>query len=170
MQESKGKNCGGSPAPGATNAIESINGVAPTETNILDGAVPRHRYLYNVYSNGSNSNIPVATPATLNYVSEIGFICNPNKGSAHAIVDPNTGATYLSEIQEDIEAAGFYPLSGGAASGTVNTTPIDEGTLTNPASADTGSYSAFDTFATTGPNSDPSGYCLTTSTDTNSTS
>jgi ABC-type phosphate transport system substrate-binding protein len=177
-------NCGGSPLHGDLNAIESDAGVAPTEQNILDGQFPDDRYLYNVYSNGSNANIPAATAATLNYVSEIGFMCNPNKGSDTAVLDPNTGATYISEIQSVIEGAGFYPLSAAAIDGSVNQTPIDEGTVPHTAAAllasgsgGTGgglygysSYQPFDTFATTGPNNDPSGFCLATDTDSNSSS
>jgi ABC-type phosphate transport system substrate-binding protein len=168
----KGANCGGSPlGVGTTNAVESINSVAPSEQTILDGQFPVDHYLYNVYSDGSNSNIPAASAATLNFASEIGFLCNPNKGGA-TVVDPNTGGGYLGEIQSAILLSGFFPLSAGAASGTVNTTPIDEGTLTNTASTLlTGSpYQAFDAFATTGPNSDPAGFCLTSSTDGNATS
>ena len=150
----------------------SINGVAPTQTNILDGAFPDSRFLYNVYSDGSNANIPAATAATVNYVSEIGFICNPNKGSGTAVLDPNTGLPYESEIQSAIEASGFYPLSGAASSGGIDQTPIDEGHVfasaahlltlsggqapgqpgTDPGYAQ---YLPFDTFATTGPSSDP---------------
>jgi ABC-type phosphate transport system substrate-binding protein len=177
-------NCGGSPlGAGTTNAIGAVNGVDPTEVNVLDGQFPVDRFLYNIYSNGSNSNIPAATAATLNYVSEYGFMCNPNKGLSTTVLDPNTGKGYLGEIQSTILAAGFYPLSAGASSGTVNSTPIDEGTLTNPASgllATTGGtggglygyadYRAFDKFATTGPNSDPAGYCLSTTTDGNANS
>jgi hypothetical protein len=175
------KDCGGSPlSTGTTNAIGSVNGVAPTEQNVLDSQFPVDRFLYNIYSNGSNSNIPAATAATLNYVSELGFMCNPNKGGTTAALDPNTGKSYISEIQSTILAAGFYPLSAGASSGTVNTSPIDEGTLTNPASGlllesgGTGGglygypdYKNFDKFATTGPNGDPAGYCLSTTTDGN---
>lgn len=185
----KGQHCGNGVTLGnsALNAIGSINEVAPTEANILDGQFPDSRFLYNVYSDGSNANIPAATAATLNYVSEIGFICNPNKGSSNALVDPNTSASYISEIQADITNSGFYPISAGAASGTVNTTPVDEGTLANPASAlenETGGqapgqttsnpgyaqYKPYDAFATTGPNSDPAGFCLATSTDSNASS
>jgi ABC-type phosphate transport system substrate-binding protein len=168
----KGIDCGGSPlGTGTTNAVESINSVAPSEQTILDGQFPVDHYLYNVYSDGSNSNIPAASAATLNFASEIGFLCNPNKGGA-TVVDPNTGAGYLGEIQSAILLSGFFPLSGGAPSGTVNTTPIDEGTLTNTASTllTGSSYKPFDAFATTGPNSDPAGFCLTSSTDGNSTS
>jgi ABC-type phosphate transport system substrate-binding protein len=176
------KNCGGSPlGTGTTNAIGAVNGVDPTEVNVLDGQFPVDRFLYNIYSNGSNSNIPAATAATVNYVSEIGFMCNPNKSLSTAALDPNTGKSYISEVQSTILAAGFYPLSAGASSGTVNTTPIDEGTLGNPASnlllltsGGTGGglygypdYKGFDKFSTTGPNGDPAGYCLSTTTDGN---
>jgi ABC-type phosphate transport system substrate-binding protein len=184
-----GENCGGSRlAAGSTNAIESVNGVAPNEQTILDGQFPVDHYLYNVYSDGSNANIPAATAATLNFASEIGFICNPNKGGATNLLDPSTGTAYLSELQTDILNSGFFPLSGAAAVGSVNTTPIDEGTVTNPASnlldKPTGGqgagqsasapgyaqYKPFDTFAVTGPDNDPSGFCLTTTTDSNASS
>jgi hypothetical protein len=176
-----GTNCGGSPLNGNKNAIGEINGVTPNQTTILDGQFPDDRYLYNAYSNGSNANVPAATAATLNYVSEIGFMCNPNKNLSTSVVDPNTGFSYISEVQSVIKTAGFFPLSAGASSGTINTTPIDEGTVPNPAanlmnltSGGTGGglygypqYKPFDTFNTTGPNSDPSGYCLSTTTDGN---
>ena len=183
------RDCGGSvlaPA-GTTNAVESVNGVAPSEQSILDGQFPVDHFLYNVYSDGSNANIPAATAATLNFGSEVGFICNPNKGATTSVVDPNTGKTYLAELQALILNNGFFPLSAGAASGTVNQTAIDEGTVPNPASALLGrstggqgstnakspgyaQYKPFDTFATTGPNVDPAGYCLTTTSDSNATS
>jgi ABC-type phosphate transport system substrate-binding protein len=186
----KGTHCGGvGLGTTAANAVGSIGGVAPTQTNILDGAFPDSRFLYNVYSDGSNANIPAATAATLNYVSEVGFLCNPNKGSGTAVLDPNTGVAYENEIQSDIEASGFYPLSGAASSGGIDQTPIDEGTVPNPASrlldlttgggqapgqpnTDPGyaQYKPFDLFATTGPSSDPAGYCLTSSTDANASS
>ena len=73
--------------------------------------------------------------ATVNYVSEIGFICNPNKGKSTPAVDSITGATYISEIQSVIENNGFFPLSAGGSSGTVNQTAIDEGHVGHPARA-----------------------------------
>jgi ABC-type phosphate transport system substrate-binding protein len=174
-------NCGGSPLKGYQNAIGSVNGFAPTEATILEGTFPVQRFLYNVYSNGSNSNIPAATGATLNYVSELGFICNPNKGKTSAAIDPLTGLTYISEIQSVIENSGFYPLSSAMSSGTVNQTEVDEGTLPHPASTLLGlasggtggglygypQYNTYDTFATTGPHLDPAGFCLTSDTDGN---
>lgn len=138
---------GGTANPGSgthtgANASTWAAGTKATEATILgnvsgscgsactgDGLFPIDRYLYNVYSNGTNTTspggIPEATAATLNYVSEVGFMC---KASDEYNIDPNTNKTYLSEIQAAIEANGFYPLSAGAAAnGTVNTTPIDEG-------------------------------------------
>jgi ABC-type phosphate transport system substrate-binding protein len=191
----KGADCGYAPLDGNLNALGSLAGVAPTEVNILDGAFPDDRYLYNVYSNGSNGDIPVATAATLNYVSEIGFLCNPNKGASTNVIDPNTGTAYINEIQSAIETAGFYPLSADAGNGGVNQQPIDENTLAHPASAilngtaesgftgvnagATGSggssetfssYQPYDNFATTGSFGDPSGFCLTYDTDSNGSS
>jgi hypothetical protein len=184
-----GTDCGGSPlGPKTTNAIDAVNGVAPTEASILDSEFPVDHYLYNVYSNGSNTgastSIPAATAATINYASEIGFICNPNKGGTSNIDDPVTGSSYLNEIQAAILSSGFFPLSAGAQSGTVNTTPIDEGSLDVPASqilTESGGqgttsaaapgyaqYAPFDTYAEVGGgNSDPLGFCITSTTDVN---
>jgi ABC-type phosphate transport system substrate-binding protein len=174
--------CGGSHLPaGTTNALGEVNGTAPSESTILDGQFPVDHYLNNVYSDGFNPNIPAATAATLNYASEVGFICNPSKGNSTALTDPLTGKTYLSEIQSVIEKTGFFPLSGGAATGVVNTTPIDEGTVAHTATAllSSGSggagtskegysaYAPFDNATTTGANNDPVGFCLTTSSDGN---
>jgi ABC-type phosphate transport system substrate-binding protein len=160
--------CGGSPLNGATNAVSSVNGIAPSETTILENTFPVDRYLYNVYSNGSNSNLVTANPATINYVSEIGFFCNPNKGHSFNAVDMNTGNTYISEIQSDIVNNGFFPLSAGGATGTFNQTPIDEGLVPHPAHA-SGIYAFVDTFSRAS-NGDPLGYCLTTDTDGNANS
>ncbi len=65
------------------------------------------RLLYNVYSNGSNPNIPLSSPATLNAISEDGFMCKPSTAKD---IDPNTGVTYRSEIDAAITAQGFFPL------------------------------------------------------------
>ena len=60
-----------------------------------------------MYSNGSNPNIPVSNPATLNAISEDGFMCKPSTATD---IDPNTGATYRSEIDAAITVQGFTPL------------------------------------------------------------
>ncbi len=168
-----GKDCGGSLLPtGTTNALGQVNGVTPNQTNILEGTFPVDRFLYNVYSNGSNANIPQATGATLNYVSEQGFICKPQNATT---TDPTTGKNYLAEIQTIIEANGFFPLSGGASSGTVNTTPIDEGSVAHPASGlaplqPGGRYAAFDPLTANPNTGDPVGFCLVSTTDGNASS
>jgi ABC-type phosphate transport system substrate-binding protein len=168
-----GKDCGGSLLQtGTTNALGQIGGVTPNESNILRGTFPVDRFLYNVYSNGSNSNIPQANGAALNYVSEQGFICKPQNATT---LDPATGKNYLAEIQSIIETQGFFPLSGGMNSGTVDTTTIDEGSVPHPASSlaplqGGGRYAAFDA-KTTDPNTgDPDGYCEVFSTDGNANS
>jgi hypothetical protein len=161
--------CGGSPLPvGTTNATGKVNGIGANQTTILENTFPIDRFLYNVYSNGSNANIPTASQPTLSYVSELGLICNPDKTNAFHVVDINTGQTYISEIQAIIEANGFFPLSAGATTGTVNQTPIDEGTLAHPANT-TGFY-FWEDLAVHAGNGDPMGYCLSTNTDGNANS
>lgn len=108
---------GASPGPNSTMALgsESITtggqSIAPTPGptgSILEGTFPTDRYLFNVY--GTGNGVTVATQATLNFVSEYGFICKQD-----AVVDSNskTGATYGQEIQSVIENNGFFPLSTG---------------------------------------------------------
>ena len=89
----------------------------------------------------------------------------------------------MKEIQSSIEKSGFYPLSAGAATGTVNTKELDEGHVDSPASAlmakksggaGTGlygypQYKTYDGFQKES-NGDPKGYCLTTTTDGNANS
>jgi len=172
--------CGGSPLGGDTNALMAVNGVSPTQANVLEGTYPVDRFLYNVYSNGFNTNIPAATGATLNYVSELGFICNPDKSGVFHQADPLTGVSYITEIQKIIEAQGFYPLSAGAATGVINQTAIDEGTLPHPASTLLGeaggaggsrynyaTYKFYDTFKKSTTTGDPLGFCETFNTDGN---
>jgi len=107
--------CNNDTAPsGSTIALgsESITtggtSLAPTQANILNGSFPTDRYLWNVYSDGSNSNIPASSQAALNFMSEWGFICKQDSA-----VDSNslTSASYGSEIQGIITANGYTPLS-----------------------------------------------------------
>jgi hypothetical protein len=109
--------CAGTSTTTTANAVQlgsSLNGIALSQTSInaqLPGlesaAFPGDRLLYNVYSDGANPNIPVSSPATLNAVSEDGFICKPATATD---VDPNTGLTYHSEIDAAITNQGFLPL------------------------------------------------------------
>ena len=119
------KVCGGTPMPGTTSSkptkavIGQINGVAPTTQTILcttvgptcpKGPFPVPRFIYNIYANShAASDSPAllpATPATLNFVSEAGFICKPNT----SVLDPVTGLSVRSEITATISGAGFIPL------------------------------------------------------------
>ena len=117
--------CGGQVLTGGyTAALGQINGVDPTDATVLNKSFPVKRYLYNVYSNGTNTHIaPVATPATLNVVSEAGFLCKPQNAS---ILDPATGQSYIKSIQSIIISNGFLPLSAGASTGVVNQAPISD--------------------------------------------
>jgi hypothetical protein len=171
--------------PGATSCTN--NGT--TYSVAADQVFPGDRLLYNVYSDGSNARIPESSNATLNAISEDGFMCKP---STSADVDPSTGATYLTEIDAVIKAQGFYPLpllkEGG--SGTINTpawsaltgskyTPaVEEASPYNSPAADTdtdisavsGSYTgvlgaATPTTPVAASPTAPVGYCLVSSTD-----
>ncbi len=209
--------CGANPAfcSGASTskvALGSINSVKPSVKTIsaqLPGSAvvpfPGDELLYNVYSNGSNAAIPASSPAALNVASEDGFECKP---STSTDVDPNTGATYRTEIANAIQAQGFVPLplmvenGQGAASGEYGTTgngiphpawsdglSASAYNATNEAgspwnypagdqdtdnSSVSGSYNGvYDNGATvngvTATPAAPVGYCLTLSTDGNST-
>ena len=161
-----------------TAALGNIDSVNLNDNHTLDGTFPAVRYLYNVYSNGSNARIKAAaSPATLNYVSEAGFICKPQNAS---ITNPTTGNSYLSDVQSAITSSGFFPLSAGYTSGVVNTSPIaDEGSVAHPVGGMTltsgsktyGSYMNVSGTGLTGgyqsSNGDPSGFCLVSTTDGN---
>ena len=137
----------------------------PTQMSTLNGDFPVTRLLFNVYSNGSQSvAMPASSPATLTYMSETGFLCSPNTANE---IDPQTGANYLSEIQNTILGAGFYPLSAGAPDGKVNQTPIDEGAVGNYASSivSTGAYAPFLARGAYFTGSDPTGFCSVSTTD-----
>lgn len=154
----------------AGSALGAVNSVSPTKQTILGGTYPVLQFLYNVYSDGTNPSIPVATPATLNFASENGFICKPNTvdGSTTGaqIVDPATGLTYRSEIESAITASGFLPLDG-----LNENVPFGEegAAVTTPASAissfTSSTYYPYDTLPVNG--GEPQGYCLVTTSDGN---
>jgi hypothetical protein len=129
----------------------NINGVTATQSTIQGsgGGVgvtfPVTRGLYNIYNNSSASGaISPSNQATLNFVSEKGFLCKPGTASD---IDQQTGVSYRSEIEADILAQGFFPID---ASGSA----FSQGTLTFPASITDPAYSAID------PSSGATGYCL----------
>jgi hypothetical protein len=192
-------------------ALGEINGVKPSAKTIeaqLPGstAIPfaGDDFLYNVYSDGANPDIPASAPAALNWGSEDGFMCKP---SSSLDVDPNTGKTYRTEINAAITAQGFFPLplevenGQGATSGIYGTTgsgipspawsdglsgsaynatneagsPWDypAGDQDTDVSAVSGTYAnVYDNGSTGNATASPAapvGYCLTMSTDGNST-
>jgi hypothetical protein len=144
--------CGGSTVPGSgtsTAALGLVNGVSLNNTNILNGKWPTDVFLSNVYSDGTGS-VPAATQATLNYVSEQGFLCKPQTSSGADILDPVTGIWYHKEITSLIASEYFVPIGLGK-----------EGTITNPAILSS-PYNGYDSSGT-----DPQGYCRVTTTDGN---
>ncbi len=145
--------CGGTAVPGkgpSKAVLGEINGVALTGANILNGTWPTEVFLSNVYSDGSNSTIPKANQATLNYVSEDGFLCKPQTSGGKNVVDPITDKWYHTEIAGLILASGFIPLPLGA-----------EGTVAHPAVLKS-PYSGYDSSG-----ANPHGYCRVTTTDGN---
>jgi len=109
--------CAGTSTTTTANGVQlgqTLNTITLSQATInnqlpgLEGsAFPGDRLLYNVYANGFNASLPVANPATLNAISEDGFMCKP---STVTDIDPNTGLTYRSEIDSAITGAGFTPL------------------------------------------------------------
>ena len=91
------------------------------KTTIQNGSFALDRQLYNVYSDGSNSNLPfagvgAATPVTSRRSRTSS---RPTGSSAtrrrSTDVDPlsPTGATYGAEIDATITANGFFPFNLG---------------------------------------------------------
>jgi hypothetical protein len=141
-------------ASNSTVALGQIGGIKASAKTIaaqLPGAnttstplFPGDRLLFNVYSDGSNPQIAASSPASLNAVSEDGFLCKP---SSNTDIDPNTGATYRSEINKVITSQGFFPLplmvengqngqQNGSAFGPFGTTDTAGGGIPNPAWSD----------------------------------
>jgi ABC-type phosphate transport system substrate-binding protein len=151
--------CSGTPSAntGSVAKLGEIGGVKASKKTIQNGSFALDRQLYNVYSDGSNSNLPFAgSPqpkegqAVMNFVSTYGFLCSP---TTHNAVDPlsPTGETYGTEIDNIITANGFYPFKLGVEG--------DSGIATPPDFTDAGYAAASPTPA--GDN----GYCRVTTTD-----
>ncbi|MGO9343137.1 MAG: hypothetical protein ACLP6E_11570 [Acidimicrobiales bacterium] len=170
-----GNVCAGVPTAnaGATSALGKIDGIKAQKCTILDTCTGSKtgetfftdRQLYNVYSDGSNANLPFplagspAIPpfesqAVQNLVSTYGFLCNP---ATHNDVDPlsPTDATYGTEIDNVITANGFFQLPLGVMG--------DSGIATPPDPGATG-YDANYAAAEPTPSGDM-GYCRVTTTD-----
>jgi ABC-type phosphate transport system substrate-binding protein len=167
--------CGGVPLPtGDANGLGEITGVTPNQANILNGDFPIHRYIYNVYSNGSDPDIPEASAAVLNFASEDGFICKAQRDpNGNPILDPTTGIWYHTEIDKIIADFGFIPLKNGVPV-SQNTQPFEEGKLLHTAysllsAVPAGSSTAYGAQylpwdKPTVKNTNPLGYCLASTT------
>jgi ABC-type phosphate transport system substrate-binding protein len=140
--------CAGTPKTDTT-LLGAINGIPATKANIQGtgggGGVtfPVTRGLYNLYNN-SSASVP-SSQATLNFVSEKGFLCKP---STTTDIDPQTGVAYRTEIESAITANGFFPLDVSGA-------PFAQGTVTSPAIITDSAYTAVDGGGT-------NGFCLVT--------
>ena len=207
--------CGGTTLPaGYKTALGEINGVPVNPQTILatSGTVfPDDRFVFNVYSNGSDTTHPsqAPTPATLNYVSEVGFLCKAQTmtgaaettlpantftqdANANDITDPATGLWYHDEIFNTILSQGFIPLTAVATNTTVgglqdgapgsegqndaytllNSTPAGQAYL-NVNESNYNSVITGDNFPATNTSissaSNPTGYCLVSSTNSTGT-
>jgi hypothetical protein len=146
------------PAPkGKTyTTFGEINGVVAKQSTIQGtggGAgvtFPITRGLYNSYNNSSATD--PANQATLNYVGEDGFLC---KASTNTEIDPQTGVTYRSEIENIITANGFFPLDVSGS-----TFAEGAGSLANPGTVTDSQYVANDNTGNTGATGN--GFCLVT--------
>jgi ABC-type phosphate transport system substrate-binding protein len=196
-----GSGCGGSTSVGSPGGVAAkillgeVNTIAPDPQTVLNGTFPIVRDLYNVYSNGSNTNIPAATPATLNYVSEVGFICKPQTIDATPggtkIDDPATGIWYQTEIANSILENGFIPIDSTASGATYADLVVPTQAATNEVSGtvNNGGFALLNTESggttytgvnlpgtTSGGNTSiptsaaPDGFCVVSSTDANANS
>ena len=118
------------------NATVTTNPCLASQASILSQEFQVWRPVMNVYSNGTNANIPAARPAALAYVSETGFLCSPRTLDQE---NPQTGNSYRADLNAAITATGFFPISGGMTSGVVNFSPLAEGASATTAGAGTGS-------------------------------
>lgn len=152
-----------------------MDNIKPVECTILDTCTGTKtgeaagdvyftdRQLYNVYSDGSNPNLPFPNSGTLppfenqavqNFVSTDGFLCNAATADD---VDPTSpsGGTVRAEIDSTIEAQGFFPLPlGNEGDGSIATPPDPSQSGYNPGYA-----------AAEPPLTNDQGYCRVTTTD-----
>ena len=75
---------------------------------------PGDRLLYNVYSDGSNPNIPASSPRRSTSISEDGFMCKPRRPWD---IDPNTGLTYKGGDRDGDREQGVLPAAEPAGRG-----------------------------------------------------
>lgn len=191
-----GTHCGSVPLPtGDKVTLSQVNGFTANAKTIVTHTWPITRYLNNVYSNGHNPDLPPATAATLNFVSEIGFLCKtqtvtgkagkkpkntytaPKATTTKDITDPTTGLWYHDEVFDAITQNGFIPLDVVPSNkfGTITDgTPALEDVhaaqtayaLLSKTAAGTKTYLMTGANKSITSSADPTGYCLVHSTTT----
>jgi ABC-type phosphate transport system substrate-binding protein len=99
------------PVDGTKSGIlGSINGVAPTEPNVVSGAYLYSRNVFNVIRNAFASGN--ANQSVRDFFDGDGWLC------AHDLpTNPTTGVPYRTEVEDLIHAKGFFPLPVGAQGG-----------------------------------------------------
>ena len=118
--------------------LGKIDGIAATKATVqgsgggLGVTFPVVRGLYNVYNN-STAIVP-SSQATLNFASERGFLC---KAGTTTDIDPSTGVSFRTDIENAIKAQGFFPLDVSGAT-------FPQGSVTNPAVITDAGYAAID--------------------------
>ena len=156
-KSSKAITCAGMAHPNTLTTFGQINGITADQSTVQGtggGAgvtFPVTRGLYNSYSN--SSAVAPSSQASLNFIGEDGFLC---KSSTVAEMDPQTGVSYRSEIENAIDSNGFFPLDVSGA-------PFAEGagSLANPGTVTDAQYAANDNGAgNTGATGN--GFCLVT--------
>ena len=113
--------------------LGSVNGVAPTGPNIIDGSFTFTRLLYNVIIQSGPS--PVASESTRRFTNmrnytgpqvdqQLGWLCKPLSAHSKPVGDPGPGIesvfasfNYALQVKDTVEGNGFYPLT------TSNTAP-----------------------------------------------
>jgi ABC-type phosphate transport system substrate-binding protein len=118
-----------------TAALGQIGGITASKTTIQNGTFALDRELYNVYSDGTNGNLPTENQPVENFVSTYGFLCKPQTASQIDPLSP-TGATYRSEIESIITANGFFPIPLGPEGDTASGITAPNFTDSNFAAAD----------------------------------
>ncbi|HEX7460206.1 MAG TPA: hypothetical protein VF279_06215, partial [Acidimicrobiales bacterium] len=103
---------------------------------------PVTRGLYNVYNNSTAFH--PSSQATLNFTSEYGFLC---KAGTTTDIDPSTGVSFRTDIENAIKAQGFFPLDVSGAT-------FPEGSVPNQANITDAGYTAIDPVSA-------NGFCLT---------
>jgi hypothetical protein len=187
--------CAGTPKAlkGTTWVVGLMNGI-PTKPETWQEAIecqfgpdfcaegyspyPTDRQLYNVYSDGSNPDLPYPTPtggspttqnqAIMNFVSTYGFLCNPNIDSE---IDPITGDTYLSEIDSIITNAGFYTIPEDTmGDSSIETPPVftTQTTINGNPYGYANDATTPPTITVDGHSAPDAGYCRVSTTDENS--